>query len=131
MLPLLSSHLVSSVLLLASRTKTAAAADCTNVINCGNFADHQTAYDGRAAYCGSDRWSWEACWHRQSITITKDPPSSGTQQECWDATADIIQQCRDHNIGVGRYRGAALYTMLFCTARTCGDRVTAQGNNTL
>ncbi|PSN75158.1 hypothetical protein BS50DRAFT_567874 [Corynespora cassiicola Philippines] len=88
---------------------TGSAADCYGK---NPKASIDAAWAARQAYCGNNLWKNTATFALNGVQIVNTSPGSNTQQVCWDAFENIINQCRKNGFNLGLYEyGDAEYNM--------------------
>jgi len=99
----------ASSVLLAVNPTLVAAADCYN--DCKFVGTESLAWSARQNYCGTNRWQTQSSYNEWSgssiVSIGNSSPGANSQQVCWDAYQNMIEQCRRRGYcrGVYRYNG--------------------------
>ncbi|KZO95065.1 hypothetical protein CALVIDRAFT_188560 [Calocera viscosa TUFC12733] len=99
---------------------TVRAADCFDT-TCVSPASWDDTWNGRQSFCGNSQpWKTDTCFEysdgSEEVTFKISNPGANTEQNCWDAYQDIIDQCCGNSGlsgGVYNYNGVQ-YTLTMC-----------------
>jgi len=120
MLSPVTSPLATFLLTAVGHLVTVRAATCSDT-QCVSPASWDDAWNARETFCGdSQPWSTDGCFAfsdgQNIVTLQISEPGQGTEQICWDAYEDIIDQCiEDSGVSGGTYSyNGVVYTLSMC-----------------
>lgn len=110
-----------SVLLLGSYFITPiSAADCSQSASCfSGGANRDEMYSARQEVCGTDRWKQAGQYGVPGSTGYLRWTGVDTQQTCWNAFDDIINQCDLGDSGLHTHAGQYQYNGVYYNAVDC------------
>ncbi|KXT04598.1 hypothetical protein AC578_8687 [Pseudocercospora eumusae] len=116
-----SPNLQSAMLFMAAcLTIPTFAADCGQSGNCfSSGATRDNMYAARQEVCGTNRWKKAGHYRVPGKTGYLRWTGVDTQQTCWDAYDNIINQCKLGDSGVHTHSGQYQYNGVYYNAVDC------------
>ena len=94
----------TNILFLSAISIFATTGSAANCYGNNPKASIDASWSAREAYCGSGLWKNQEIYTLDGVQIHVTAPGSNTQQICWDAFENIIDQCRKNGkFGMGIY----------------------------